>query len=473
VGNEHRRAAGFTLIETLVVVTILGFISVAIAAAFTVIVRTSPANENRADDSRALLNLTRWLPDDIASTYAAPYDVTPTRPNGFTTDGSSPKCQTVAALPSGGESLLNLSWTENSTTYFVDYFWVRNGQAVDGRGQGRIMRYSCFGTLTAGSTSATEEMQMTDRLGELPGGIVPVEVTPVEPPFLNSGSSSIVGGVNFAVKVLDDESNFIRDILQLTAVSKNIQGPDLDVAGGSGSGIAPNQEPPVASDLLLEMHAGTTEIFDLPVYDYDGTLDRLVVTPDNSNVPAWSLTTTLNSLDPQITIQVPLGQPIDTYTIPYEVADRDGGVGSLSATGTITVTIIDPGVEPADPVEVLPPPPPPPCLTEFDDPGAADPNPVKLKKANNNPNNEVNSLNDSVTISITRSGACDPLVIRFVPDPANGFEEFEAFSNSTDLTIAKNKYQWRVGDRPVQLIEVRSAGDVIHDSLTLTVSSSS
>jgi hypothetical protein len=97
------------------------------------------------------------------------------------------------------------------------------------------------------------------------------------------------------------------------------------------------------------------------------------------------------------------------------------------------------------------------------------PNPVELKKANNNPTNDVNTLNDSVSVEITRSGACDALVLRFEPDPLAGITEFETFDNSTEVTIAKNRYQWRVGSHVLELVELKASGDVVHDTATLTV----
>lgn len=468
--TRPKRFDGFTLIEVVVVVSILGLVAAAIAATFTVIIRTNPSNQERADDARALLNLTRWLPDDVASTYTYPYFVSPDRVNGFVTDGSAPECATGSA---DQVSLLNLSWTESATTYFVDYFWTRTGVQVDGLEQGRIERSSCFGTLAAGATSATETLRMSDVLTELPGPSVPVQVTPVYPPFLNDATSSIVGGVTFSVHVWDDERSTVRDILELVAVSKNVQGPELDALAGGGSGISPNLEPPVASDLIVEMHAGTTELFDLPVYDYDGTLDRLVIAFDPLSIPTappgWDAVPTTESADPAATLTVPAGTSIGPYVLDYAVTDRAGGSGSLSDTGTLTVNVVDTSSPLGPPVEVLPPPPPPPCTVAFNEPGAVTPSPVELKKANNNPNNDVNTLDDSVEVKILRSGACEALVLRFVPDPLSGVTAFETFNNSTQVTIAKNRYQWRVGTHVLELVELLASGDVVHDTVTLTV----
>jgi prepilin-type N-terminal cleavage/methylation domain-containing protein len=478
VASVRRNGRGFTLVEVLIVVSVIGLVMVALSAAFVVIVRTSPTNQQRADDSRALLSLTRWLPDDVSSTYTFPYDVTPTGPNGFTVDGSDPQCRPAA--PPDEVSLLNLRWSETSTTYFVDYFWVREGSTADGLEQGRIVRFSCFGT-SAGPTSSVESLSMSTELSELPGVPAwPVTVTPICPESLQDPSvtdpcgaaNTITGGVTFTVSVWDDDGQ-ARDILELVSVSKNVQGPPVGSSTGSGSGLEPGfNEPPVAGELYVEMYAGSSERFDLPVYDYDGTLDRLVITTDVDPVTlaGWAADPSVNDVNPYVDITVPVGTLVGSYEIPYDVQDRDGGAGSefASPPGLITVTVIDSGT-PADPIVNLPIPPPPPCVTAFDTPGAT-PNPVELKRANNNPNNDVNVLDEDVDIDITRSGACDPLVLRFVPDPEVGTQFFEEFSNSLEVTIRKNEYVWRVGDRLLELYEVKSGGNsVLRDTLILTV----
>ena len=94
-------------------------------------------------------------------------------------------------------------------------------------------------------------------------------------------------------------------------------------------------------------------------------------------------------------------------------------------------------MDPLDPPSEIPPPPePPPCVADFLSSGPADPNPVELKKATGpNPNNEVGHLNDDVVVTISKSGACEPLVLRFVPDPsgADPTPKVETFDNSTEV----------------------------------------
>src|SRR6187401_3599876 len=74
-----RADRGFTLPELLICIVIIGALSAAIASAFTVIVRTTPTAEARADDARSLLGLSTWLPSDVSSTPTGVID--PADPN--------------------------------------------------------------------------------------------------------------------------------------------------------------------------------------------------------------------------------------------------------------------------------------------------------------------------------------------------------------------------------------------------------
>jgi prepilin-type N-terminal cleavage/methylation domain-containing protein len=476
VANRVGRDQGFTLTELIVVIAMIGFVAVAIGASFSVIVRTSPANEDRADDSRSLLNLTRWLPGDVASTYSFSYLSVPSRANGFTADGSAPMCTTPGALPGGSESLLNLQWGESANTYFVDYWWVRTGRVVGGVEQGQIERFSCFGSGSI-PTSSTETLRMSTEMSELPSPApdpVPVVVTPVYPGYLNDPAVSpptIVGGVQFTVQVY--ENGQVRDILSLEARSKNIQGPPLGTTTGGGPGMEPNAEAPLASDLVVEMRPDSTETFDLPVYDYDGTLDRLVIEPDITSLPTgWDVVVPANSPDPQVTVLVPLDADTELdadgteYVIPFLVSDRNKEAGYLTDNGTITVRVInDTNVQLAPPLEVLPPPPPPPCTAAIE---FIEPNPVNLRKPpGNNPNNEIGALDDAVEITISRSGSCAPLVVTFQPDQNVATQYVATFNNSLTVTIQRNTYNWRIGPHAITL----SAPSTLQtfNTVTLTV----
>src|SRR5688500_400991 len=95
-----KRSDGFTLVELLIVIGVMGVVALAIAFAFVAIVRTSPAAEARADDSRTVLGLNTYLPEDVNSTPAAGFDFTKNAATGCSSGGSP------------GVSLVRMTWTE-------------------------------------------------------------------------------------------------------------------------------------------------------------------------------------------------------------------------------------------------------------------------------------------------------------------------------------------------------------------------
>ncbi|MFP5488718.1 MAG: type II secretion system protein [Acidimicrobiia bacterium] len=145
---DQRRDGGFTLVEALIVVTVLGLIVTTLAGAFMVIVRTTPSAEIRVDDARSTRGLATWLSHDTTST--PPYDTY--HPQGWI-DVSPTRNDCVA----DGENILHLTWVENSvsavTTFHVSYRYVVSG------GTGSVVRYACSSAgdsrslnLTAGLT---------------------------------------------------------------------------------------------------------------------------------------------------------------------------------------------------------------------------------------------------------------------------------------------------------------------------------
>ncbi len=62
---------GFTLIETIVVLLMVGVLASVMVAVIAVIFRNVPGDRARADDSRSYQRLIQWLPRDAASTPPA------------------------------------------------------------------------------------------------------------------------------------------------------------------------------------------------------------------------------------------------------------------------------------------------------------------------------------------------------------------------------------------------------------------
>jgi prepilin-type N-terminal cleavage/methylation domain-containing protein len=132
---ERRRDRGFTLPEVLIVVVLIGVLAGAIAAVFSIIVRTTPSTEARVDDARSLLGVTTWFPPDVNSTPQAP---APGTPYWDTDSMAASGCTGVDP----GTSIVRLQWSEQTggspTTFVANY-----RLAADGDGGSTLYRIAC------------------------------------------------------------------------------------------------------------------------------------------------------------------------------------------------------------------------------------------------------------------------------------------------------------------------------------------
>ena len=150
-----RRDAGFTLVELVVAISLVGLVTTVLAAAIVVSLRTTPDTENRLDDARATRALATWLSHDTTS---APRFLPLQADQGgidLSTGSTPDPCGTGV-----GENLVHLQWTETSfvtTTHVANYRFVVNGD------QGQIRRYSCS-KVGDGSFSAASSRLLTSKL---------------------------------------------------------------------------------------------------------------------------------------------------------------------------------------------------------------------------------------------------------------------------------------------------------------------
>jgi len=124
------RDGGFTLIEVIIVLVILGIVMSSLSLALSVALRTNPDNQSRIDDARATRSLATWLSYDVSST---PPFVGEKAQGGIVT-GAANDCG------GPGSNLLHLKWVEarpTLVTYVASYRFVQ----VDGIGE--IVRVSC------------------------------------------------------------------------------------------------------------------------------------------------------------------------------------------------------------------------------------------------------------------------------------------------------------------------------------------
>ena len=134
---------GFTLIETLVVLLMVGVLATVMVAVIAVVIRNVPGTEARADDSRSYQRLIQWLPLDAASTP----------PNKF--DDSGPWASPPGCAGASGGYLVHMSWQVGANTEVAEYRLVPDGPG------GQVQRFRCS---SAGSYADTETTDLTSAL---------------------------------------------------------------------------------------------------------------------------------------------------------------------------------------------------------------------------------------------------------------------------------------------------------------------
>ena len=195
--ESHRRDRGFTLTEVLIVVVLMGVLMTAVAAVFSVIVRTAPTTENRVDDSVALLGLTTRLPPDVNSTPGVDIALAAAHWN---TQPSGSGC----ASGDVGENLVVLKWSEQTgsspTMYTANYRLAANGV-----GGSTMWRISCT---NAGAGTARRIVQ---DLPSMPSKPVTVTIRngldPVDKVMKVVGLSMTVTTMNGDVLRFDAQTN--------------------------------------------------------------------------------------------------------------------------------------------------------------------------------------------------------------------------------------------------------------------------
>jgi prepilin-type N-terminal cleavage/methylation domain-containing protein len=140
-GPIHRDR-GMTMVEMLVVITILGVISLVIGATFITILKVTPATAYRIDDARSTRGLQTWLARDVASTPPVVYD--PVSGVGFVDSAfASPAAAGVPladACATSGTHVLFMAWVDQGISYRSQY--TIEGDATGGY---KVIRTICGG----------------------------------------------------------------------------------------------------------------------------------------------------------------------------------------------------------------------------------------------------------------------------------------------------------------------------------------
>lgn len=132
--KPQRSESGFTLVEMLIAIVILGIIVVPITGALVVTLRTTDETSNRMVASNDAQLLSFWLPGDIQSTGNDTL-------NANVLDDDTVYPPTVSTECSGRTNALRLEWVEqgaSGSTYDAAYAVV---QAASGSWQ--LIRYFC------------------------------------------------------------------------------------------------------------------------------------------------------------------------------------------------------------------------------------------------------------------------------------------------------------------------------------------
>lgn len=162
--KRRTRSDGFTLVEVLVSMSVMGLIATVISSVVVVALKNNPAVQLRTDSALTLQGITTWLPQDVDSTPPDGFDTVATSASGC---GDSP-----------GVNVLRMQWSENISGTVTQF--IANYRYVTSATQSIIKRVSCRGTgsFPLGNTVV---QRVTGPLAAMPPawvpGQLPVRVT--------------------------------------------------------------------------------------------------------------------------------------------------------------------------------------------------------------------------------------------------------------------------------------------------------
>jgi len=325
------RDHGFTLVEILVVISMMALLATVMAATVTVVLRTAPTSEVRADDARSLQGLVTWIPEDVD---AAP-------PGGFDTATTAWPC--AGPAPANSHNVLSISWTERTgvtNNYAATYRYEFNGS------DWHMTRYACndeaTGTMAVGrSHNLTSAMPAWNNLS--PPAFVTMCAAKVDIDGQCPAGSEIAGNTSPDVRSL--KLNLVSEDGTVSTIDAAPKNPDEDLADDPGAST--NATPTLSqSDYVLEMYAGDTVTIDLGTThnpsDADG--DTLSVAIDSSEpMPPGITASTADPLD--VTITADVGLAPGTISPPLVLIVSDPRAGWVDPTVTVRI-IPEPNIAP-------------------------------------------------------------------------------------------------------------------------------
>lgn len=301
--RSTRPDAGFTLLEGLITITLMGVLAVSLSAVITTVLRTAPGAEGRDDDARSLLGLITYMPEDVNSTPAGNFDGDQNKASG-------------CSDPGGGVNLIHMTWEENIggsiTTYLASYRYIDNGDGY------KIYRFSCEqGDPTTLVRGMSAELPPIDESTWVTG----------DSPIIIAETLNSDGDINGLTLEIQTLSGGSLDFEMRTNNLNEVLPPVVFTPSGP---ISPTNAGPTAANVTTSTTKGDPVTFSLPASDPDG--DGMIVTL-GAIPPGW--TRSLSGLT--LTLDPKNSHPIGFIaTIPYSVADP----GGLTASATISLEIV-------------------------------------------------------------------------------------------------------------------------------------
>jgi prepilin-type N-terminal cleavage/methylation domain-containing protein len=293
---------GFSLVEMVISVSIMGLVAVSLGLIVSVVLRTAPSADGRIDDARSLLGLTTYMPEDVNSTPAG----------NFNLDQSA-----AQVCSSSGTNILTMEWYEDigtPITYWASYRYVDDGSGY------RIIRYACDSTdpALANVRPMSAELPPPDPITS----DIPVTVTNKH---VNDDVLLPVKGVTVSIDTIaGDTLNFE---MRSNNLSESLPPPVINVVTNNG---LPN-EAPIVQDITVDAIPNIP--IEIGLLASDGNGDGLLISITEVGVPnPWSYTQSglTMTLDPQPAFVNDVG------IYEYTATDASGTFD----TGTITVNIV-------------------------------------------------------------------------------------------------------------------------------------
>ena len=308
---------GFTLIEVLIVVVVMGFIMTAIAGTIVVVLRTSPPTEVRAEDARSVQGLVTWLPQDVD---AAP-------PDGFNRDHGYWPCG--GSAPADSYNIITSEWTEtmvNVRSFAASYRYELKGE------NWHMVRYFCDDN-TTGVMGAPERINLTSQLPAWDASSPPAWVSMCRS-FVDAGAACPTGDIVPGSEAAPAEVHSLKLHIEridgaaatIDAAPKN---PDQDLADDPNA--SPNNSPTLSkTDHTLQIFAGQTVTFDVTNSSFHGASDPdgdpISVALDSTEpLPAGISVTTTDPTLVNITADPSMTTGVKTPKVILIVSDNNAG----------------------------------------------------------------------------------------------------------------------------------------------------